>query len=217
MKIQLKRKLSTDSIESKPKNKKKVETIDQEKENKNNKMSWPEQLARSKQARAETRNSIDSLDSMEMELANEKGSVVTPKKAIVLPILGKKKIIKEDQEENKKSSTTSNKSKPKAKKGEEAITTNDQPPELEPQITIPPIKKRLKQAEDLEPVSKPKTSTKKNEASEKSAGARSSPSENLNLYSDIESSQEASKVADKFQLSQGESLASSIEQNEVRY
>ena len=57
-------------------------------------------------------------------------------------------------------------------------------------------------------------STKKNEASLQSAGARSSPSENLNLYSDIESSQEASKVADKFQLSQGESLASSLHQNE---
>merc|ERR1712062_668343 len=33
-----------------------------------------------------------------------------------------------------------------------------------PQITIPPIKKRLKHAEDVEPVSKPKTSTKKSEA-----------------------------------------------------
>jgi hypothetical protein len=65
-------------------------------------------------------------------------------------------------------------------------------------------------------------STKKNEEGLKSAANRSSaedslPSQNLNLYSDIESSQEASNVTDKFYLSQGESLASSIQQNEARY
>ena len=157
VKIPLKRKPSSDSLETKPKNKKKVETIDQEKENKNNKMSWPEQLARSKQARAETRNSVDSLDSMEME-------VVQPqKKAIVLPILGKKKLIKEDlKTEPKPPTPANNKAKPKSKKAEEPSVT-DLPPQLEPQVTIPPIKKRLKQAETIEPVSKPKTSNKKPE------------------------------------------------------
>lgn len=63
-------------------------------------------------------------------------------------------------------------------------------------------------------------SAKKNEAGLKSAANRSSvgdsPSQNLNLYLDIESSQEASNGADKFQLSQGESLASSWQQSEVR-
>ena len=48
-----------------------------------------------------------------------------------------------------------------------------------------------------------------------SSPSQTSPSQNLDLYSDIESSQEASKVSNKFHLSQGESLASSLPQNEV--
>merc|ERR1712045_433398 len=81
-------------------------------------LSWPEQLARNKAARMSgtsvtatssstttttttttgTRHSIDSMDSMEMELAGsetiENGSsnpIPPSKKAIILPILGKKK------------------------------------------------------------------------------------------------------------------------------
>ena len=56
-------------------------------------------------------------------------------------------------------------------------------------------------------------STRKNETSLKSA-AEGPPSQNLNLYSDFESSQEASKA---IHLSQGESLASSFQQSEVRF
>merc|ERR1711963_515776 len=96
---------------------------------------------------------------MEMELTNENG-IVPQKKAIVLPILGKKKqqLLKQDLTESTKKTTPTSKSKPKGKKSEEPV---DLPPELEPQVTIPPIKKRLKQAEQVEPVSKPKTSTAK--------------------------------------------------------
>ncbi|GFH46327.1 hypothetical protein CTEN210_02801 [Chaetoceros tenuissimus] len=56
-------------------------------------------------------------------------------------------------------------------------------------------------------------STRKKQASLKSV--EDPPSQNLNLYLDVESSQEASKGG--FHLSQGESLASSFQQSEVRF
>ena len=74
VKIPLKRKggliTPNSSFDEKPKKKAKIDATDQqEKENnkQNTKLSWPEQLARSKASR----NSVDSLDSLEMELTNE--------------------------------------------------------------------------------------------------------------------------------------------------
>ena len=149
------------------------------------------------------RHSIDSMDSMEMELAGSESlenrvsnPVPTPpstKKAIILPILGKKKnlatptsaaatvtatavpspsfisgtssVSKEnsskiydadlcttaDSKMSKSEFAESSSAKkrgpgrPKKVKSSDTVITldSDQPPELEPQVTIPPIKKRL--------------------------------------------------------------------------
>jgi hypothetical protein len=119
VKIALKRKLSssmttttttTPSLESNNggQKAKKVNKAENEAEKENSlknsaKLSWPEQLARSKAARAASdRNSVDSMDSLEMELAattatskSEEPTALNDmpkqKKAIILPILGKKK------------------------------------------------------------------------------------------------------------------------------
>ncbi|GFH50135.1 hypothetical protein CTEN210_06611 [Chaetoceros tenuissimus] len=63
----------------------------------------------------------------------------------------------------------------------------------------------------------PKNEAAINSVANRSSAKDSSPSQNLNLYSDIESSQEASKVSNKFHLSQGESLASSVPQSKLGF
>ena len=144
------------------------------------------------------RHSIDSIDSMEIELAgsesleNGVSNPVPPppttKKAIILPILGKKKTLvtqtsaatavpspsstsgpssvskensskisdtdlcttadsKMSKSEFAESSSAKKRGpgRPKKVKSSDTVITldSDQPPELEPQVTIPPIKKRL--------------------------------------------------------------------------
>ena len=85
------------------------------------KSSWPEQLARSKASRM----SVDSIDSMEMELASAEEPTAlddTPKqkKAIILPILGKKK------------STTTTTARTKDTLAPPSVTNLDTPEILEP-------------------------------------------------------------------------------------
>ena len=186
VKIPLKRKDSTDSKETitpKPKKRK----VDEEKENKisTSKMSWPEQLARSKAARSTPpatiksdppRNSIDSMDSMEMELASspsvsanaDKNGMSVSKKPIVLPILGKKKSGNlsndKDGHSSSENSVISKKKGPgkpgRPKKGKsnspDIVSLDDQPPQLEPQITIPALLKLQSPSVDQKPISKPK-------------------------------------------------------------
>merc|ERR1719232_1271897 len=112
------------------------------------------------------------MDSMEMELARtpstENNGIPPAKKAIVLPILGKKKTLTDNKEDH-----SSSEMEPSKKRGPgrpkksnkppgtpDVVTIDDQPPELEPQVTIPPIKKRT-QPEEQKPVSKPKPKSAK--------------------------------------------------------